>query len=172
MISDGSYLLLTITGLQSWLDERLFGWSRSAIRGNLWGGSEQPSRAVSPAGSDDEDHGDYEYVLGYLPSDGDGTPSRLRSRSVRSSYADLQQLKSTTPAHATGAALREEPALSPDDESGLHYRSIQHRDRRASLNDGVSVERIGAIDPEEPFKDATKDINQENVLRKHEDDAC
>lgn len=126
---------------------------------------------MSPAASDDEDHGDYEYVLGYLPSDGDGTPSRLRSRSVRSSYADLQQLK-ITPVHATGAAVREEPGHSPDDNSGLHYRSAQHRDRRASLNDDVPVERIGAIDPEEPFKDATKDINQENVLRKHEDEAC
>lgn len=154
------------------MDERLFGWSRSANRGtNGWGASEQPSRVTSPSGSDDEDQGDYEYVLGYLPSDGDGTPSRLRSRSVRSSYADLQQLKST-PVHTTGAILREEPVHVPGDESGLHYRSSQHRDRRASLNDDVPVERIGALDPAEPFKEATKDINEENVQRKHEGNAC
>ena len=34
----------------------------------------------------------------------------------------------------------------------------------------VSVERIGALDREETFKEATEDINQENSIRKHEDD--
>jgi len=155
----------------TWLDERLFGWSRSASRGtSAWDGhsSQMPSRVASPNASDSEDGGDYEHVLGYLPSDADGTPSHLQSRSLRSSYADLQQLK-YTPISASGASTRgEETSISPTDENGLHHRP-GHRERRESLNDGVSVERIGAIDRDETFKEATEDINQENIHRKHED---
>lgn len=126
-----------------------------------------PSRVASPTASDSEDGGDYEHVLGYLDH-ADGTPSRFSSRSLRSSYADLQQLK-FTPIAASGASTRgEETSISPTDESGLHHR-LGHRERRGSLNDGVSVERIRAIDRDEPFKEATEDINQENIHRKHED---
>jgi len=155
----------------TWLDERLFGWSRSASRGtSAWDGpgSQIPSQVASPNASDSEDGGDYEHVLGYLPSDVDGTPSRLQSRSLRSSYADLQSLK-FTPMTASGASARgEETSISPTDGSGLHHR-LGHRERRESLNDGVSVERIGEIDRDETFKEATEDINQENIHRKHED---
>jgi glycerol-3-phosphate O-acyltransferase/dihydroxyacetone phosphate acyltransferase len=47
------------------------------------------------------------------------------------------------------------PPESPT-EGGLH-----RRERRASLSDRVTVERIGALDPQEPFKDCTEDINNE-----------
>lgn len=150
-----------MTHTQTWLDERLFGWSQSATRGtSAWygNGSSEPSRIGSPATSDDEDRGDYEYVFGYVPSDGDGTPSRLRSRSVRSSYADLQQLK-TTPLMATGANARYGAGLSPTDaEDALHA----HRERKGSLNNTVPVERIGHVDREEPFREATEELNAEN----------
>ena len=128
-----------------------------------------PSRIASPNASESEDEGDYEHILGYLDN-ADGTPSRLQSRSLRSSYADLQQLK-ITPITASGAKTRgrgKETSISPTDENGLHHR-LGHRERRESLNDGVSVERIGAIDRDESFKEATEDINQENIHRKHED---
>ncbi|KAH8117421.1 glycerol-3-phosphate O-acyltransferase [Phellopilus nigrolimitatus] len=154
----------------TWLDERLFGWSRSADRGtSAWGGqiSQQPSTVGSPNITDDEeDGGDYEHVLGFLPSDGDGTPSRRRSRSLRSSYADLQQLK-TTPAIATGASARYGAGLSPSDAFD-HFRGSQHRERKGSLNDGVLVERLGAVDRDETFKEATDNINEENNQRKNE----
>ena len=146
---------------KTWLDERLFGWSQSAARGtSAWygNGSSEPSRIGSPATSDDEDRGDYEFVFGYVPSDGDGTPSRLRSRSVRSSYADLQQLK-TTPIVATGANARYDVGLSPTDaECMLHT----HRERKGSLQHGIPVERIGHVDREEPFREATEELNAED----------
>ncbi|THH06772.1 hypothetical protein EW145_g3859 [Phellinidium pouzarii] len=150
---------------QTWLDERLFGWSRSAARGtSAWSGnaSQEPSRVGSPDMSDDdEDDGDYEHVLGYLPSDGDGTPSRLRSRSVRSSYADLQQLK-TTPVVASGASARYDVGLGGD-----LFRDSQHRERKGTLNDGVPVERIAVVDRDETFREATDEINEENDRIKH-----
>jgi glycerol-3-phosphate O-acyltransferase/dihydroxyacetone phosphate acyltransferase len=50
-----------------------------------------------------------------------------------------------------------EPAESGSPaESGLHRRQ-----RRPSLSDLVPVERIGALDPREQFKDCTVDINSE-----------
>ncbi|CAE6522135.1 unnamed protein product [Rhizoctonia solani] len=80
-----------------WLDERLFGWSHSARRGtSVWAGgapSHGPSAVPTPDASDNEDNGDYEHVLGYLPHLGvkDGTRSTGRSRST--SYADLQSIR-------------------------------------------------------------------------------
>jgi glycerol-3-phosphate O-acyltransferase/dihydroxyacetone phosphate acyltransferase len=158
---------------KTWLDERLFGWSRSAKRGtSAWGGfsSHEASRAATPDASDSEE-GDYEHVLGYLPSDGDGTPSRVRSRSLRSSYADLQQLKhhSNAASGVVAASGRANDHADPAEISGLLMRH-GHRERRSSLNDGVALERIGALDREESFREATEDINQENSTRKHEDD--
>jgi glycerol-3-phosphate O-acyltransferase/dihydroxyacetone phosphate acyltransferase len=80
----------------SWLDERLFGWSRSAWRGtSAWdrSSSGNPSTQPTPDVSDDEDAGDYDNVLGYLRAYSGETPSRKRARSQQQSYADLQQLR-------------------------------------------------------------------------------
>ena len=44
--------------------------------------------------------------------------------------------------------------------NSLHHRQT-HRDRKASLSDGVAVERIAALNPEERFQDCTRDINEE-----------
>ncbi len=52
------------------------------------------------------------------------------------------------------------PAL---DSEGLHIRT---RVRKASLSDGVSVERIGVLDRKEPFDEATRDLNKEIDERK------
>ena len=38
---------------------------------------------------------------------------------------------------------------------------MHRRQRRPSLSDLVTVERIGALDPREQFKDCTGDINSE-----------
>ena len=82
---------------QTWLDERLFGWSKSANRGtSAWAGatrSQEISRAATPDSSEDEEVADYDNVLGYLPAY-EGTPhGHHRSRSKQSSYADLQKLR-------------------------------------------------------------------------------
>ncbi|KAH9997308.1 glycerol-3-phosphate O-acyltransferase [Russula vinacea] len=138
----------------NWLDERLFGWSRSARRGtSAWAGSlprsRDTSRAASPEVSDDEDTGDYDNVFGILRSDdGHVTPNRVGSRSQHGSYADLQKLR-TIGAQAQGqSSSRLTQPESPTEAEG-------------KLSDRVAVERIGALDPREPFKDCTEDINHE-----------
>jgi len=202
----------------TWIDERLFGWSRSARRHGAISGS--TSRATSthgtPEGSDDEDEfGDYENVVGYLHSYESSPLSKKRSRSNHTSYADLQQLRRTEssdlPSHSQSASLltpvessfsnrrtrsRSELNLSqlapvyhkmatsnrsptdsplgsaysfvtpgtedsvtssPTSEAGAYFR----RQRKSSLSDGVSVDRIGALHPLESFKDGTDDLNRE-----------
>ncbi|KAF8605243.1 glycerol-3-phosphate O-acyltransferase [Ceratobasidium sp. AG-I] len=103
-----------------WLDERLFGWSRSARRGtSVWAGgapSHGPSAVTSPEGSDDEDNGDYEHVLGYLPGLGIGEGTRSAGRSRSTSYADLQSLRK-------GDGMQNFQALSPSSPTGLRSRS-------------------------------------------------
>ncbi|KAH9063466.1 glycerol-3-phosphate O-acyltransferase [Lactarius vividus] len=143
----------------SWLDERLFGWSRSAGRGtSAWAGpppkSPDISRPTSPDASDGEDTGDYDTVLGVLRSDdGHVTPNRARSRSQHGSYADLQKLRMT---EVQGQLPKGPAEPGSPTESGLHRRQ-----RRASLSDRVTVERIGALDRQEPFNECTDDINSE-----------
>jgi glycerol-3-phosphate O-acyltransferase/dihydroxyacetone phosphate acyltransferase len=68
---------------KAWLDERLFGWSRSAET------SREVSRAGSPRGSDDEDAGDYDNLLKVTQTE--GISSEVQGR--RGSYADLQKLR-------------------------------------------------------------------------------
>lgn len=56
--------------------------------------------------------------------------------------------------------------LSPSSEGeGLHIRHGT-RTRKASLSDGVAVERIGSLDRAELFEQATKDLNREIMERK------
>lgn len=67
-----------------------------------------------------------------------------------------------------------EPQLEPNpslDNDGLHMRHGP-RARKASLSDGVPVERISVLDRQEPFEEATREINQEISEKKahaHED---
>lgn len=136
----------------TWLDERLFGWSRSAKRGtSVWGGSAisaEPSRAPSPDFSDEEETGDYESVVGIFGND---QTSLQRIKSRNSSYADLQRLKgSMTSIHRPEAS-----------STALGEHRATHRQRRESLSDTVSVERIAAISPVETFPDVTSDLNEE-----------
>jgi|SRR6266851_4930847 glycerol-3-phosphate O-acyltransferase/dihydroxyacetone phosphate acyltransferase len=74
---------------KTWLDERLFGWSRSAET------SREVSRAGSPRGSDDEDAGDYDRLL--KASQHEGTTGEVQNR--RGSYADLQKLRAVGMSH-------------------------------------------------------------------------
>ena len=183
--------------MQTWLDERLFGWSKSSRRGtSAWAGgsrSQDPSRAPTPEGSDDEDTGDYDDLLGIVRPEGSLTPSRGRSRSQHGSYADLQRLRSNGNGNGHGngnvpkpfASLSSEPEAEDrpiehhssavnlvEEAEGLHHRET-HR-RRSSLMDGVSVERIGPLDRQEGFKDCTNDLHREVEERRkrehpHED---
>lgn len=157
----------------TWLDERLFGWSRSANRGtSAWAGesrSRDPSRPPSPDGSSDE--GDYDNLLGYLEKT--ALSPRLRSRSLQSSYADLQKLRrgsnaSSTVTRVTGEDLRFTPSsahsAASSDSDGLHFRHT----RKASLSDGVPVKRLSTVDREEHFEEVTIKINEEISQHKKE----
>lgn len=89
--------------MQSWLDERLFGWSPSAPR---YRGSSDIGRddsdTTKPVYSDD-DLEDYDKLLGYMDS------PRLRPSSRSSSYADLRVRKAVS-----SAQLMANPTLDAD----------------------------------------------------------
>lgn len=77
----------------TWIDERLFGWSRSAKRGtSAWSGisGDEASRIGTPDETDEEDTGDYDNVVGIVTSSEDAN-AKFKSR--QSSYADLQRLR-------------------------------------------------------------------------------
>ena len=74
---------------KTWLDERLFGWSRSAET------SREVSRAGTPRGSDDEDSGDYDDLLKVPQSE--RKVSKIQGQ--RGSYADLQKLRAVGKSH-------------------------------------------------------------------------
>ncbi|KDR81579.1 hypothetical protein GALMADRAFT_239612 [Galerina marginata CBS 339.88] len=138
---------LGLTHPMTWIDERLFGWSRSSKRGtSAWGGHvEDPSRINTPDDSDEEDTGDYDNVVGVLGTGDELSLGIQKSRSRQSSYADLQRLRM--------------PPLTP--QNGDESSRLSHRTRRASLGDGVPVSRIATVDRQEPFSEATQDLNEE-----------
>jgi len=138
----------------TWLDERLFGWSRSAKHGtSVWGGhSTDVSHRGTPNETDDEDHPDYDNVLGYFPeylTSSLGTKSRSRT----SSYADLQRLR------MSGA-----PTAPPLDGEGLRGRRRKH-----SLSDNVPIQHIAEVNAENSFSQATNDLNEEIRKNRHEE---
>jgi len=158
--AQGSLLIHPMT----WIDERLFGWSRSSGRGtSAWAGgshSEMPSRVATPDVSDDEDHGDYEHVLGYIPSHGDESHSLgSKSRSRQSSYADLTKLRMTSLA-VPGQRGPVSSSVAPSTQS-TDLPSRQGRERKNSLSDTIPVERIAKVDRRDSFGKATQDLNAE-----------
>ncbi|TFK92382.1 glycerol-3-phosphate O-acyltransferase [Polyporus arcularius HHB13444] len=166
----------------TWLDERLFGWTRSASRGtSAWAGtrSQEISRAASPDVSDEEDAPDYDDILA-VPS-GDAHSLSTRPRSQRSSYADIQRLRRSSNAVNTDGGLQIQLAPMTAatatgerhvDTEGLHFRGGQQqgRTRKPSLSDSVPVAVIGEMDRAEPFKEATQDLNKEMKKRRDSQD--
>ena len=169
--------------LQTWIDERLFGWSRSAKHGtSAWSGSHTPGVDISGSGSpnetDDEEAPDYDNVLGYFPDQDHhqlGSPRGYKSRSRNNSYADLQRLRMSNgestdhvcpfiPSSPSWVASN--PNLTAD---GLQPRH-GHRSRKQSLSDLVSVDRLAASPPQQPFKDTTSLINDEMEKKKIHND--
>jgi glycerol-3-phosphate O-acyltransferase/dihydroxyacetone phosphate acyltransferase len=148
-----SLVILMAFIVQTWIDERLFGWSRSPKSGtSAWGGStpsHDSSRPVTPDLSDDEDHGDYDHAVNFISAYEDA--SRRKPRSRQGSYADLQRLRMTPNTQQTAPPS----SSSPRSNEGLHMR----RQRKQSLSDLVPVERIGTVDRREPFEDATTSLN-------------
>jgi hypothetical protein len=53
---------------------------------------------------------------------------------------------------------------------GIHFRH-GHRERKASLSDGVAVDRIAAVDKQEEFREVTEELNKEIQEHRHEANA-
>ncbi len=155
----------------TWIDERLFGWSRSARRGtSAWSGGDEISRVGTPEDSDEEDAGDYDNVLGYLPGQDDPSNPGYKARSRTNSYADLQRMRlSPLQPMAAPPKFYQNEATSPSSPTteldGIHFRRGR-RNRKSSLSDGVPVERIASVDRGESFNAATNHLNDEIRQRK------
>ncbi|KAF8921337.1 glycerol-3-phosphate O-acyltransferase [Mucidula mucida] len=148
---------LGLTHPMTWIDERLFGWSRSARRGtSAWSGNDEVSRIGTPEDTDDEDAGDYDNVIGYLPTHDDSTTG-INSRSRTNSYANLQKLRLHSTAPPVVASAVESPTAELD---GIHFRQ-GHRNRRPSLSNNVPVDVLATVDPEENFVTATDTLNDD-----------
>ncbi|OCF41807.1 glycerol-3-phosphate O-acyltransferase/dihydroxyacetone phosphate acyltransferase [Kwoniella heveanensis CBS 569] len=108
-----------------WLDERIFGWNRSASVGqSVWSGTKmdknrsEPSTApTSPAESDNEEEADVDYddVLAIIDTRRTG-PGSPRTRRRGRSYHDLTQLKSESGSSAASPNLDGVPLPAADDE--------------------------------------------------------
>ena len=138
----------------SWIDERLFGWSRSARRGtSAWSGppADDSSRVGTPDYSDEEDTGDYDNVIGAIPMNEDSTCSQ-KSRSRQSSYADLQRLRmAPLTSHYTmepSSQTNGKSLLVPHDESLRHRSGHKPREENSS---GSSLPRTATVNPDNTF---------------------
>ncbi|KAF5358270.1 hypothetical protein D9756_001598 [Leucocoprinus leucothites] len=146
----------------TWIDERLFGWSRSAKRGtSAWSGisGDEASRIGTPDETDEEDTGDYDNVVGIVTSSEDAN-AKFKSR--QSSYADLQRLRQNHAPPTIAGKESSASALEPSAQNldGLHPID-RHRKRRESLSDNIAVGRIAALDRREDFSHATQGLNSE-----------
>ena len=128
---------------------------------------------------------DYDNVLGYLPIYEGAPHGHHRPRSRQNSYADLQKLRMSAIEKGTrfvfllgycigftrGVGGNAETHPSPLGEGeGIHLRH-GHRERKASLSDGVAVDRIAAVDKQEEFREVTEELNREIQEHRHEANA-
>ncbi len=160
---------LGLTHPMTWIDERLFGWSRSAKRGtSAWSGfsGDETSRIGTPDETDEEDTGDYDNVVGIVASSEDVS---IKSKSRQSSYADLQRLRQSQMAFTS--AKRDFSAsdleMSPEAPDDLHT-SDRRRERRKSLTGNVDVKRIAVVVRQEEFCHATQNLNSEILAQKRQ----
>ena len=49
----------------------------------------------------------------------------------------------------------------------IHHRH-GHRERKASLSEGVAIDRIATVDKKEEFKEVTEELNREIQEHRHE----
>jgi glycerol-3-phosphate O-acyltransferase/dihydroxyacetone phosphate acyltransferase len=152
----------------TWIDERLFGWTRSSKRGtSAWSGVDDPSRANTPDETDEEDAGDYDDVVGLIATNDDQGFATHKVRSRQSSYADLQRVR-LNPTDASSHNQSSNSHTKPSNTLNVDHQHDQpeessrllHRPRRQTLSDDVPVKRIAAIDPTKTFSDATESLNE------------
>ena len=70
----------------------------------------------------------------------------------------------TRDAGGTHGSVETHPSPLGEGE-GVHLR---HRERKASLSDGVAVDRIAAVDKQGEFREVTEELNREIQEHRHE----
>ncbi|KAI6007065.1 glycerol-3-phosphate O-acyltransferase [Pisolithus albus] len=134
----------------TWMDERLFGWSRSARRGT----DAPANRPETPDESEEEDYWDHDHVINFIPAYEDASLGKLRGR--QGSYADLQRLRlgsgnqTSIPVSSSGVQI--------SGGQSVHIRSRKHKEH---LSDLVPVDYITTADQTED-SGSTKDLNEES----------
>ncbi|KAI6118395.1 glycerol-3-phosphate O-acyltransferase [Pisolithus sp. B1] len=137
----------------TWMDERLFGWSRTVRRG-----TDTPANSPQIPDESEEDCWDYDHVINFIPAYEDASLRKLCGR--QGSYADLRRFRvasekrTTAPIASSGAQI--------SDGQSVHIRSRKHKE---TLSDPVPVEYIAAVDTTEDFEEATKGLNEENGVK-------
>jgi glycerol-3-phosphate O-acyltransferase/dihydroxyacetone phosphate acyltransferase len=121
----------------------------------------EDSHAGTPEDSDEEDMGDLDEVVEFNSAydDQPGSPRLGKPRSRQGSYADLQRLRMTPTEGESKTVNFPNPSRSVEIDGSCLRQAP--RVRRHSLSDGVSVERIAAVNPQANFEDATHEINHE-----------
>lgn len=134
----------------TWMDERLFGWSRTARRGT----DTPANRLQTPDESEEEDYWDYDHVINFIPAYEDASLGKLRGR--QGSYADLQRLRmgsgnqTSIPVSSSGVQI--------SGGQSVHIRSRKHKEH---LSDLVPVNYITTADQTEDLG-TTKGLYEES----------
>ncbi|KAI6023141.1 glycerol-3-phosphate O-acyltransferase [Pisolithus microcarpus] len=134
----------------TWMDERLFGWSRTARRG-----TDTPADGPqTPDESEEEDYWDYDHVINFIPAYECASLGKLRGR--QGSYADLQRLRmgsgnqTSIPVSSSGVQI--------SGGQSVHIRSRKHKEH---LSDLVPVNYITTADQTEDLG-TTKGLYEES----------
>ena len=92
-----------------------------------------------------------------------------RSEKVRDLIFSWSLCWAHPPAGDTHGNVESQPSPLGEGE-GIHFRH-GHRQRKASLSDGVAVDRIAAVDRQVEFKGVTEELNREIQEHRHEANA-
>ncbi|KAJ9115919.1 hypothetical protein QFC22_005062 [Naganishia vaughanmartiniae] len=164
-----------------WLDERIFGWSRSAIKGpGAWNAkyarSDGETEPGSPTMSDgeelgDDDDVDYDDVLAIIDRRKlrNGGRDRSRSNAKRNRNNETGTLLSADGSHSSldklADSILQGPSSAAETHESLHQRSEHTRrhSRGESLGDGISLEHLREATRKGSgsFDEITADLNKE-----------
>ncbi|WVQ82544.1 hypothetical protein IAT38_004673 [Cryptococcus sp. DSM 104549] len=146
-----------------WLDERIFGWNRSASVGqSVWGGTKldkarsEPSTApASPNESDDEEYEadvDYDDVLAIIDTRRAG-PNSPKGRRRGRSYHDLTNLRDgaavtpglagTSPRSSAGSGTVPLPSVDDEGLTRLHKRVGAGKEKEVEVEKGKDDGALG-----------------------------
>ncbi|KAI6118935.1 glycerol-3-phosphate O-acyltransferase [Pisolithus croceorrhizus] len=137
----------------TWMDERLFGWSRTARRGN-----DTPANSPQIPDESEKDCWDYDHVIDFIPAYEDASLGKLRGR--RGSYADLHRFRVASEKRTTAPVASSGAQISGG--QSVHRRSRKHKE---TLSDPVPVDYTATVDTTEDFEETAKGLNEESGVK-------